>query len=146
MTNTKPWLWLLVASVALNVFLGVTVGTHFFRDPPKGPPPRPGMMILDMAETLPPDDARILRQAFEVHREQFPPDSGTPHGFERMRDVLTAEPFDLEAYLCMESEFRASREREGAMIGALLADALPQMSPEGRKRMADRPPRPPRPR
>ncbi|MCR6632552.1 MAG: hypothetical protein NVV74_22295 [Magnetospirillum sp.] len=39
MTNSKPWLWLLVASLALNVFLGVAVGTHFFRGP-KGPPGR----------------------------------------------------------------------------------------------------------
>ena len=146
MTHTKPWMWLLVASLALNVFLGVTVGTHFFREPPKGPPARPGMFLLDMAESLPEDDARILRQAFEAHKGEFPGDMGPPHGFDRMRDALVAEPFDLEAFLRMESEFRANREREGAVIGLALAEALPKMSPEGRKRLAAHPPRPPRPR
>lgn len=146
MTNTKPWMWLLVASLALNVFLGVTVGTHFFREPPKGPPPRPGMMILDMADTLPEDDARILRQAFDAHRHEFPQDFDPARGFERMRKILTAEPFDLEAFLRMESEFRANREREGATIGAILSESLPKMTPEGRKRMAERAPRLPRPR
>lgn len=141
MTHTKPWMWLLVASLALNVFLGVTVGTHLFRGPPKGPPPRPGMFLLDMAENLPEDDARILRQAFEAHKEEFPGDMGPP-----LRDALVAEPFDLEAFLRMESEFRANREREGAVIGMILAEALPKMSPEGRKRLAAHPPRPPKPR
>lgn len=144
MTNSKPWLWLLVASLALNVYFGVVVGTHFFRGP-KGPPPGPGMMILDMAEALPEADARILRQTYEAHKAEFAQEPGPPHGFDRMRDVLAADPFGLQAFLRVESEFRANRERDGAVIGTILAEALPQMSADGRKRLANRPP-PPRPR
>lgn len=140
MTNSKPWLWLLVASLALNVFLGVFAGTHLFRGPKE--PPRPEMMILDMAENLPEPDARILRQAFEAHKKAFPTDDDPRRGFDRMRQILSTEPFDLEAFRKASSEFRAKQDRFGATITDILADALPAMSPEGRKALANRPPRP----
>lgn len=143
MTNSKPWLWLLVASLALNVFLGVSAGTHFFREP-KGPP-RPDGMILDMAEALPEADARILRQALDARRNELSPDEDPKARFDEMRAVLRAEPFDPKTFERASSEFRAKHERDTRVIGEILLDAVPRMSPEGRKALADRPP-PPRPR
>lgn len=141
MTNTKPWLWLLVASLALNVFLGVTLSTHFFRGP-KGPPPRPEQMILDMADSLPEPDARILRQSLESHRSELAGEEDQPPKGDRIREVLSSDPFDLEAFRQVTSEFHASHERTGRVITEILAEALPRMSYEGRKHLADHPPRP----
>ncbi|MGE5517209.1 MAG: periplasmic heavy metal sensor [Bacteroidota bacterium] len=140
MTNSKPWLWLLVASLALNVFLGVSAGTRFLREP-KGPP-RPEGMILEMAEALPEADARILRQALDARRDELSPGEDPKKRFDEMRAVLRAEPFDPEAFERVSSEFRAKHERGGRIIGEILMDALPRMSPEGRKALADRPPPP----
>lgn len=144
MTNSKPWLWLLVASLALNVFLGVSLGTHFFRGP-KGPPPRPEGMLLDMAEALPEADARILRQALEARRSELSTDENPKGRFDEMRAVLSAEPFDPKAFERVSSEFRAKHERNARIIQEILTEAVPRMSPEGRKALANRPP-PPRPR
>lgn len=143
MTNLKPWMWLLVASLALNVFLGVALGTHFFRGPKA--PPRPEGMLLDMAESLPEADARILRQALEARRSELSTDENPKRRFDEMRAVLLAEPFDPEAFSRVSSEFRAKHERNGQIINEILIEAVTRMSPEGRKALANRPP-PPRPR
>lgn len=144
MTNQKPWLWLLIASLALNVFLGAAMGTHFFRGPK--PPPRPGTIILDMAEALPEADARILRQAYDARRSELEVDNSR-RGFEEMHQALSAEPFDPAAFLQVTGEFRARQDHMHRVTSEILADALPRLSPEGRKRLAEfRPPPPPPPR
>lgn len=143
MTNTKPWLWLLVASLALNVFLGVSLGTHFFRGPKA--PPRPDGMLQDMAEALPEADARILRQAIEAHKSAFSERNDPKQHFDAMRQILQTEPFDPDAFARLSSEIRASHDRHSQAINDVLLEAVPKMSPEGRKALANRPP-PPRPR
>lgn len=133
----KKVLWLLLASLAANVFLGVAVGTSFSRGP-KGPPPRPDRMLEEMASILPSSDAQILRQAMESRRGELTADEGgPPRPFEDIRRVLSAEPFDVDEFVRVNSEFRAKHERIGAIIGEVLTEALPRMSPEGRKRLAE---------
>lgn len=143
MISSKPTLWLLVASLALNVFLGVVIGTHLLTPPP---PPRPERMIEEMAEALPAADARILREVLNAKRDTLAEGRGDPRQFhERFRQILLTEPFDMEAFKRLESEFRANREHVGTVLGGILAEALPRMSPEGRKALADfRPPPPPK--
>lgn len=140
----KKLLWLLLASLAANVFLGVVVGIHLSRGP-KGPPPRPERILDEMADILPAEDARILRAAMEAHRNDFiePRDEPRRH-HEQMRQALVAEPFDVEAFRRATSDFRAKRERMGAHIDDVLIDALPKISPEGRKRLAEFRPPPPK--
>jgi uncharacterized membrane protein len=147
MTNSKPWLWLLVGSLALNAFLAVTVSTFLLRGPrpsfdgPPGPP-RPDMMIRDMANELPEADARILRQAYEAHRAELAPPPSD--GFHRMEQTLQAEPFDVAAFREAAREFRANQERQHVALSDILAEALPQMSQEGRNRLAHHRRPPPR--
>lgn len=64
-------------------------------------------MLLDMTQSLPEADARILRKALEDRRSDFIPDENPNLGFEQMRDALSAEPFDPEAFAHTCSEFRA---------------------------------------
>lgn len=144
MKSLKLSLWLLVASLALNVFLAVAVGTRFFLPPPS--PPGPERIIEEMAQSLPASDAQILRAALDAHRGSLDDGKDDPRRHhERMRQILLTEPFDSEAFLNLTSEFHARRERVGEVLGEILADALPRLSPEGRKALADfRPPPPPR--
>ncbi|HTH16163.1 MAG TPA: periplasmic heavy metal sensor [Magnetospirillum sp.] len=138
----KKLIWALLASLTANVFFGVVIGIHLSQGP-KPPPHRPGQMLEDMVEILPPADAALLRTAMDAHRAELsePREHPREH-LERMRQALLAEPFDIQVFRQVDAEFRASRERTGAAIGEVLAEALPQMSPEGRKRLADfRPPR-----
>ncbi len=140
----KKLLWLLLASLAANVFLGVTVGMHFSRGP-KGPPPRPERLLEEMADVLPPEDARVLRAAMEAHRTDFSESRDEPRRHhEQIRLALMAEPFDVEAFRRASSEFRAKRERMGDRLDVVLIEALPKMSPEGRKRLAEFRPPPPK--
>jgi hypothetical protein len=125
----KKVLWILMLSLAANVFFGVMVGSQAFRGP-KGPPPRPERILEEMAATLPSADAAILPDApFRQH--------------ERFRQALLAEPFDVEEFRRINDEFHARRERMGRIIDAVLSEAVPKISPEGRRRLAEfRPPRP----
>lgn len=144
MKSSKPTLWLLVASLAGNVFFGVMTGTHFFRPPPG--PPRPERMIEEMAETLPAADARILRETLDAKRGVLTEEGDRPQEFrERVRQILLTEPFDPEAFKRLISEFHARRERTAVVLNDILAEALPRMSLEGRKTLADFRPPPPRP-
>lgn len=133
----KKILWLLLVSLAANVFLGVVVGTHAFHGP-KGPPPRPERILDDMASVLPSADAQILRQAMKAHGGDLKGDGGDPRRhFDRMRQILSADPFDVAAFARVNDEFRAGQGRMIAVIGDVLTEALPRMSPAGRKRLVE---------
>lgn len=135
---TKVSTWVLIASLGCNAFLGAAVATHFLKDPPPPPPP-PGRMLEEMAETLPPEDARIMRQAIatystlltkERHEEQF----------QRLRQTLAADPFNADAFRAAEAELR---QRQTAMNDIIL-EVVPRLSAEGRKKLSEfRPPRGP---
>lgn len=145
MKSSKLTLWLLVASLAGNVFFGAVMSAPLFRPPPR--PPQPERIVEEMAESLPAADARILREALDAKRGALAEEGDGPREFhERTRQVLLAEPFDPDSFRRLTSEFHARRERVGTIIGDILVEALPRMSPEGRKALADfRPPPPPRP-
>lgn len=133
----KKILWILLASLAVNVFLAVIVATSLSHGP-KGPPPRLERMLEDMAATLPSSDALILRQAMETRRSALTGEMDNPRQhMDRLRQILSSEPFDLDTYLKANSEFRARRDHISTVMGDVLADALPKMSQEGRKRLAD---------
>lgn len=137
----KKLYWFLTLSLACNVFLGALVGTHLAHGP-KGGPPRPERILDDMVQVLPPADAGILRTAIEAHRGELVGEVEPP--FQKLRQVLSTEPFDLDAFKKVESEFRAKRELVGAVIGQVMVEALPKMSAEGRKRLAEFRPPPPK--
>jgi uncharacterized membrane protein len=136
----------LVASAGINLFLaGWVIGgggaRPFF---PPGPPPSPDRMIERLADTLPPADAAILREAATRHRRDFEADNERRRAFpERLRAILKSEPFDpatLEAVL-REEDVR-ERESRDRLLADLIA-AAGRLSPEARHRIADFHPEPP---
>ena len=127
--------WLLLMSVLANGFMA---GILFNRHP--GPPPhlRREAVIEQMLGVLSPPDAEILRQAAAAE----PPSKGPPPPWEmdefraKVASLMMAEPFDEAAFRTLFEEFRRNREQMLEGLGNILIRALPQMSAEGRRRLA----------
>lgn len=150
--------WILAASLIVNGFLAGYVLSHHPGGPPPREPPRPGNLIEQMASRLPPEDARILMQAARDQRLL----EGPPEEFKAFRqkssELMAAEKFDAAAFRALTEEFSAKLHKNGDRVGSTLLQALPQMSLEGRRALAqfeksgppggppDGPPGPPGPR
>lgn len=136
--------WLLPVSLAGNAFL-VGLMVSQWQKPDIPPPPRPERMIEEMAETLPKADAAILRQSFAAraanlaHRPRDHEDM-----FLKIRAALKAEPFDPQALAAIFRDGRKTRDAIDDSIEGALVDAATKMSAEGRHKLADWHPRPPR--
>ncbi|PWC32065.1 periplasmic heavy metal sensor [Azospirillum sp. TSO22-1] len=147
MTRTTLRRWMPVAlmlSLAVNFFFAGLAVSHVGRPPPPPHgPPGPEGFLQRLAETLPPDDAVILRRALDANRATMQAEHDVRESFpQRIRAALLAEPFDPKALLAVfettDQQERALRQR----VQASLAEAAAAMSPEGRRRMAEfRPPR-----
>lgn len=133
--------WLLLVSVLMNGFLAGILFNRPFGPPPR--PPRPEAIIEQMLSVLSPPDAEILRRAAALE----PASMGPPPPWEmdefraKMAKLMMAEPFDEAAFGTLSEEFRRNRERTADGVGNILIRALPQMSADGRRRLAQmRPP------
>ncbi|MBR9971455.1 periplasmic heavy metal sensor [Magnetospirillum sulfuroxidans] len=130
--------WILIASLVGNGFLiGVLVANGPGHQP--GPPPPYGI-IERMAEVLPADDARILKQAAADQGLAAGPDDDMGAFHRRTQELMRAETFDAAAFRQLIAEFSSKREQAGDRIGKTLIDALPRMSWAGRRALADQPP------
>jgi len=131
--------WLLPVSLAINVFLGAAVVTHFLHHRPLHPPgpPDPVEMAEHMAESLPPADALVLRQAFAARaptmREILLGDAAF---HSRLRTVLEAPEFDAAAMRATLADADKVHVAFGEAMGAAMIDAAGKMSPEGRRKLA----------
>lgn len=136
--------WVLAGSLALNVFLATVIGVHRWGRPP-GSPPDPARVAEEIAATLPPADADILRAAFAKHRARLEAAHKAMRGMpRRVHDALTADTFD-EARLrgAFDAGSRARQQMDDA-IADVVAAAAKRMSTEGRHKMAEwRPSHPP---
>ena len=137
--------WGLLISVILNAFL-LGVVTHF-RGDPHGHPPHfgPDQMIEEMAQGMSPADADILRQAFDQERGRLTDDHGPQDLHRKIKAALLADPFDPNQLQAVFDEDEKSHHDHGAAIGHLIVMAAKQMSPDGRRHLADFRPGPPGP-
>jgi len=138
--------WLLPASLAVNVFLGVVVATHHHGHPPfrPGPPPGPEDMVEHMAESLSPADAAALRQAFAAQAGNMERAHRGHEDFHaRLQAVLEAPVFDPEALRAALSEASRGHSTFDEAMAAAMVDAAIHMSPEGRRKLARGGGRPP---
>jgi uncharacterized membrane protein len=130
---------MLAVSLLLNVFLGsVLVGRMQSRPPQPAPEQKSDRIIERMASTLPESDGKILRSVSQSRQTSF---AGLTAEVEKARDevrrILRAEPFDQAALQAAFAEVRQRRQAVHEAIHAVLIEAAPQLSPEGRQKLAE---------
>ena len=150
MTMTMPdrsSRWLLVGSLALNLFFIGTIGALAVRhyvapaQPTVTERPRTAAARIErLAAPLPAADAEKLRAAFRAREGAA--ESGREslnRAFERMREALRAQPFDEAQVRASLAEIRRARPVYEQVMQEIYFTAASTMSPEGRARLADWP-------
>jgi uncharacterized membrane protein len=141
---------LLFASLALNLFFvgifGALAVRHHLPDAgarPGEPPRTAGARIARLAAALPEPDGARLQEDFGARREAIEA-AGAAYreAQEQIRAALRREPFDAAALREAMVASRAARLKLDEMVQEVIAAATEQMSPDGRRRVADYTPPP----
>jgi uncharacterized membrane protein len=138
---------LLLASLALNLFFvgiagALIVRSHAAAPAPSAPVDRSvAARIERLAATLPAADAEVLREEYRARSGAVEP---VRDAFRRAQDsareFLRAEPFDVGALRAAMAQTRAARQALDQALQDVIASAAAQMSPAGRRKLADWPP------
>ena len=143
--------WLLVGSLALNLFFIGTVGAlavrHYLMPAQPSATERPrtaAARIERLAAPLPAADAQKLRDAFRAREAGAEAARDTLNrAFDRANAVLRAQPFDPAQLRAALAEVRAARPGYDQVMQEIYLAAATAMSAEGRAKLADGPsPRP----
>ncbi len=136
--------WLLLGSLALNLFfIGIAVAMAI-RPAPAPPPstwdPDVFVRMERIAATLPADDTAILRAQINVDRSGLAAAQSAWQGDRvKIREVLRQEPFDPAALRSAMTQTRADRQSYDDIVQNLFAQAASKMSREGRLVLANWP-------
>lgn len=126
---------LLALSIGLNLFLiGWEVTQHLSAPTYAKPDPAPETVAEAIASALPSADGDILRQAFAEKRQSLQ-DARQRYlvAVDRVRHVLSVEPFDQDAFREAITQLRTTRQAERLIFGDTMRDVIPRMSPQGRQ-------------
>jgi uncharacterized membrane protein len=143
--------WLLIGSLALNLFFIGTIGSlavrHYVMAAQPAATERPrtaAARIERLAAPLPPADAEKLRATFRPRAaEAEEARAALNRAFERIQAALRKEPFDPAQLRAALAEVRTTRPAYELVMQEIYLAAAGAMSPEGRARLADWPaPRP----
>ena len=139
--GSRWWSALLIASLALNLFIGAAIATRFFTH---GGPQRfigasytqliPRGFFADM----PSDRRKVLLDILKQYRKDFRADrEGTASVAAKLADALVSEPYDVEKVKLVVSEFASQSGKLAARGGDAALDIIALLSPEERKMLAD---------
>lgn len=134
--------WLLLGSLALNLFF-VGVAVALIVRAPAAPAWDRNVFVRveHIADTLPPADADLLRGQINANRQTIDDAQRQYHAAQdQIHAVLRNEPFDLEAMRAAMAKTRAARQAFDQVIQGVFAFSASQMSPAGRRALADWPP------
>jgi uncharacterized membrane protein len=143
--NDRPTRWLLIASLALNLFVigtaGALLARHFVAAPPQATTERPrtaAARIERLATGLPAADAEKLRAAFRAREGAVEAARDTLNkAYDRTRTILRSEPFEPAGLRAAMADSREARVRYEQALQDVIATAAADMSPAGRDRLAD---------
>jgi uncharacterized membrane protein len=139
----RPRQRLILALLALNLFLGGIVGAFLIGYDIEAPSPHgkwnPARRIEQLAARLSRDDAQILllefthnlpaiEQASEVFRQSR----------EKVRLALRAEPYDVDATRRAMTEAAEAHQNVDRLLQDVIAFAAAKMTAQGRRTLADR--------
>ncbi len=142
--------WLLVGSLALNLFV-IAAGTalyvrHQFAQPAATQAERPrtaAARIERLAATLPAADAETLRGAFRARASATEAvRDALNRASERIQGALRADPLNAGELRTAMAQTRTARIAYDQAFHEVVAAAAAEMSPQGRAKLADWPPRP----
>ena len=143
--------WLLIGSLALNLFFIGTIGSLAVRhyvipgQPAATERTRTAAARIErMAAPLPPSDAEKLHAAFRSRAAEAEEARATLNrAFERVQAALRKEPFDPAQLRVALTEVRTTRPAYELVMQEIYLAAAGTMSPEGRSELAEWPaPRP----
>jgi uncharacterized membrane protein len=143
----RPSRWLLVGSLALNLFFIGTLASlaarHYMMPGQPAATERPrtaAARIERLAAPLPAADAGKLRAAFRARETAAEAARDSLNkAYERAQAALRAEPFDPAALRAALAEARAVRPAYDQIMQDILLTGASSMSAEGRNRLADWP-------
>ena len=145
----------LLVSLMANLFLiGGGVGALFAPSPPPLPaaPPvlntaaetaparqrAPAMPMRDVIAQLPAEERRLVNEAFMRRRQETRATRDQITALRaRVRDQMTADPFDPSAMAATMAELRAATATLQTITHTVLLESAPRLSPESRRRLAD---------
>jgi uncharacterized membrane protein len=134
--------WLLLGSLALNLFFAGVALAIVIRAP--APPTwdrNVFVRVEHIADTLPPADADLLRGQINANRQLIDEAQTQFHSAQaQIHESLRHEPFDAEAMRAAMAKTRTARQNFDQVIQGVFAFSASQMSPAGRKALADWPP------
>ena len=133
--------WLLLGSLALNLFFVGVAAAMFIRAPAPAWDRNVFVRVERVAATLPPADADLLRTRINANYAAI---EDAQNSYQTARDSIRAtlrqDPFDAEAMRSAMAKTRAARQTFDQTIQGVFAGAAPQMSSAGRHALADWPP------
>lgn len=134
--------WLLLGSLALNLFfVGVAVAMAVRAPTPPAWDRNVFVRVEHIADTLPPADADLLRGQIKANRQLIDEAQTKYHtAQDSIHETLRHEPFDANALRSAMAQTRAARQSFDQVIQGVFAFSAAQMSPVGRKALADWPP------
>jgi uncharacterized membrane protein len=139
--------WLLLASLALNLFFVGAAGAVAYRY--SSPVPLKAVSRIEhnlverlnrVADSLPADDADIMRE--QLHRDAIKiaaAQADVRLSQDDVRRSLRAEPFDADVMRKAMAANHAAHERFDQVIHDMMASAASRMSVVGRNKLADWP-------
>lgn len=134
--------WLLLGSLALNLFfIGVAIAMAVRAPAPPSWDRNVFVRVERIAASLPVADADLLRGQVKASQDGIEKAQSTYRAAQdTIRTILRQEPFDAAALQAAMAKARAARQDFDQSIQAVFAGSAAQMSPAGRKALADWPP------
>ena len=139
--GSRWWSALLIASLALNLFIGGAMATRYLtRD---GPQRFIGASYAQLIPRrffaeIPGDRRRVLLDILREYRKDFRAErQGTETVAAKLADVLVSEPYDVEKVKLVVSEFAGQSGKLAVRGGDAALDIIGRLSPDERKILAD---------
>ncbi|MEQ1521071.1 MAG: periplasmic heavy metal sensor [Aestuariivirga sp.] len=139
--GSRWWSALLIASLALNLFIVGAIATRFFTH--GGPQRFVGASYTQLIPRgffaeMPRDRRKVLLDILKQYRKDFHAErEGTEAVAAKLADALVSEPYDVEKVKLVVSEFSGQTGKLAARGGDAALDIIGRLSPDERKILAE---------